>query len=222
MPIARWPSRWQRQCPVAAPGARARPFGTGSPPRRATLPLASVRMVRGADVRTAAAPHCVRIAPLAEAGVPSYRFGGRSHPRIAGAVGGVPRGPPPYNDSHQGARTRSPVMDAQQPGDQQEPAASVDPTELQASRRRMLRRSRGVLADHRRRKRQERRRAERALAEQAAAPVPSRSSHRTGESARRRDPVAAVDAASHHRSDGSRRRRSHRSSAALRPHRATR
>jgi hypothetical protein len=84
------------------------------------------------------------------------------------------------------------------------------------------RRSRGVLADHRRRKRQERRRAERALAEQAAAPVPSRSSHRTGESARRRDPVAAVDAASHHRSDGSRRRRSHRSSAALRPHRATR
>lgn len=84
------------------------------------------------------------------------------------------------------------------------------------------RRSRGVLADHRRRKRQERRRAERALAEQAAAPVPSRSSHRTGESARRRDPAAAVDAASHHRSDGSRRRRSHRSSAALRPHRATR
>jgi hypothetical protein len=37
-------------------------------------------------------------------------------------------------------------MDAQQPGDQQEPAASVDPTELQASRRRMLRRSLTIAA----------------------------------------------------------------------------
>lgn len=37
-------------------------------------------------------------------------------------------------------------MDAQQPGDHQEPAASVDPTELQASRRRMLRRSLTIAA----------------------------------------------------------------------------
>lgn len=37
-------------------------------------------------------------------------------------------------------------MDAQQPGDQQKPAAAVDATDLQASRRRMLRRSLTVAA----------------------------------------------------------------------------
>jgi hypothetical protein len=84
------------------------------------------------------------------------------------------------------------------------------------------RRNRGMLADHRRRRRQERRRAERALAEQAAAPVPTRSSRRSGESVRRRESAAPGDASTHHRSDGSRRRRSHRSGTALRPHRATR
>ena len=84
------------------------------------------------------------------------------------------------------------------------------------------RRNRGMLADHRRRRRQERRRAERALAEQAAAPVPTRSSRRSGESVRRRESAAPGDASTHHRSDGSRRRRSHRGGTALRPHRATR
>lgn len=83
-------------------------------------------------------------------------------------------------------------------------------------------RNRGMLADHRRRRRQERRRAERALAEQVAAPVPSRSSRRTGEAVRHRESAAPSDAATRQRSDGSRRRRSHRSGTALRPHRAAR
>lgn len=83
-------------------------------------------------------------------------------------------------------------------------------------------RNHGMLADHRRRRRQERRRAERALAEQAAAPVPGRSNSRSGEAVRHRESAQRVQGSSQRRLEGSGRRRSHRGSTGLRPHRASR